>query len=47
MRENIEEFCSLGYFPNDPRMNLEYLKFQIKEYSRQYSIQEKKTDNAR
>ena len=46
MRENIEEFCCLGYFPIDPRMNWEYLKFKIKEYSRQYSIQKKKTDNA-
>ena len=47
MRENIEEFCNLGYFPNDPRMNWEYLKFKIKKYSRQYSIQKKKKDNAR
>ena len=46
MRENIEEFCNLGYFPNDPRMNWEYLNFKIKEYSRQYSIQKKKKDNA-
>ena len=45
MGENIEELCSRGYFPDDPRMNWEYLKFKIKEYSRQYSIQ--KTDNAR
>ena len=47
MRENIKEFCSLEYFPNDPRMNWEYLKFKIEEYSIQYSIQKKKADNAR
>ena len=47
MRENLEEFFSFGYFPNDARMNWEYLKYKIKEYSRQYSIHKKKTDNAR
>ena len=37
----------MDIFQNDPRINWEYLKYKIIEYSRQYSIQKKKTDNAR
>ena len=41
MREQLEVLYNSESFPDDPRMQWEYLKYKIKEFSREYSIKKK------
>ena len=41
MREQLEVLCNSEFFPDDPRLDWEYLKYKIKEFSREYSIRKK------
>ena len=42
MREQLEVLCNSESFPDNPRMQWEYLKYKIKEFSREYSIKKKR-----
>ena len=46
MKEKIDEFCRINFFPDDPRLNWEFVKFKIKEFTRKYSSEKKKKDVA-
>ena len=46
MKEKIDEFCRMNFFPDDPRLNWELMKFKIKEFTRKYSSEKKKKDVA-
>ena len=45
MREKIDEFSALNYFPDDPCLGWEFLKNKIKKFTRKYSINKKATEN--
>ena len=45
MREKIEEFLAVNYFPDDSCLGWEFLKYKIKEFTRKYSINKKATEN--
>ena len=42
MKEKIDKFCRMNFFPDDPRLNWEFMKFKIKEFTRKYSSEKKK-----
>ena len=46
MREKIDEFSAVNYFPDDPCLGWEFLKYKIKDLTRKYSINKKATENA-
>ena len=46
MREQLEVLCNSESFPDDPRMQWEYLKYKIKEFSREYSMKKKRQHTA-
>ena len=46
MKEKIDEFCHMNFFRDDPRLNWEFMKFKIKEFTRKYSSEKKKKDVA-
>ena len=46
MKEKIDEFCRMNFFSNDPRLNWEFMKFKIKEFTRKYSSEKKRNDVA-
>ena len=47
MKEKIDEFCRMNFFRDDPRLNWEFMKFKIKEFTRKYSSEKKKKDVAK
>ena len=46
MREKIDQFSAVNYFPDDPGLGWEFLKYKIKEFTGNYSINKKATENA-
>ena len=46
MREQLEVLCNSESFPDDPRIQWEYLKYKIKEFSREYSMKKKRQHTA-
>ena len=42
MKEKIDEFCCMNFFRDDPKLNWEFMKFKIKEFTRTYSSEERK-----
>ena len=36
MREKIDEFSAVNYFPDDPRLGWVFLKYKIKEFTKKY-----------
>ena len=46
MKEKIDEFYRMNFFRDDPRLNWEFMKFKIKEFTRKYSSEKKKRDVA-
>ena len=40
MREKIDEFSAVNYFPDDPCLGWEFMKYRIKELNRKYSTTE-------
>ena len=39
-------FSAVNYFPDDPCLGWEFLKYKIKEFTRKYSINKNATENA-
>ena len=46
MREKIDESSAVDYFHDDPRLGWEFMKYEIKEFTRKYFINKKATENA-
>ena len=42
MKEKIDEFCRMNYFHDDARLNWEFMKLKIKEFTRKHSSEKKK-----
>ena len=46
MGEKIDEFPAVNYFPDDPCLGWEFMKYKIKEFTIKYPINKKATENA-
>ena len=46
MKEKLDEFCRMNFFPDYPRFDWKFMKFKIKEFTRKYSSEKNKKEVA-